>query len=99
MFPRQNPVAVAELRYQKLLTSARHGNRLHLLSYLPTSLVYLIVLVFVANILLSFIVGHGIPPVDRFERFTYHRDEDLLFSLTILWIVILHLRLMFKTLS
>jgi hypothetical protein len=93
----QQAVIQAELRYQQAI--AVQGIWLRWIGRLPTIFVYLVVLIFVANTFLSFVVGHPVPPVDRFERFTYHRDEDLLFSLTILWILILHFRLMFKTLS
>jgi hypothetical protein len=93
----QQAITQSELHYQQ--ESAFQGKWWRRISHLPTIFVYIVVAVFVANIFLSFVVGHNIPPVDRFAPYTYHRDEDLLFSLSILWTLILHLRLMFKTLS
>lgn len=97
MFDQQAPVAKAELRYQEF--SAPKRKWLYRISNWPTILVYGVVVVYVANIFLSFVLGHAVPPVDRFEHWASHPEEERIFGFVVLWIVILHIKLTFKTLG
>jgi hypothetical protein len=93
----QQAITQSELRHQQNFTS--QGTWMKRISHLPTIIAYLCAVVFIANIQLSFITGHSIPPVDRFERWTTNRIEDFLFWLAAMWTVLLHFRLLFKSLS